>query len=916
MEPNKIKFILGEESRPKIETFSDVKGSLFKEQYEKVFEEIVSYILDKPSNEDLILNNENKNNIYAFVGERGSGKTSCMLSVANMLTCQNKEFSMKFKNERIAKLDSSHFKTIDLVDPSFFDEKHNILDIVIAKLFKSFSDDIKNNKLNPKQDYISKKQQLINKFQETKENLNLLLDSPNISDDSLEQLTGLAAAVNLKDNLFELFNSYLDYFESGNNEKDKGYLVIKIDDIDLHTQHAYIMVEQIRKYLIQPNIIILLSAKLDQLANVIRLHYIDEFEKLLAPKGVGILKINEIEEMVDRYMGKLIPLNKRFFLPDGNVFVHKPLIIYTNEKAENPIRTFNSVREAIPMLIFEKTRYLFYNSLGTTSYIVPRNLRELRHLIRLLFSMEDYWGTDNIEQDKRDYNKTSFKKYLFETWTINNLETKGQSVINKIVEISDIIKLNKSVINLLTNAYKTPQLEQRSLSTINEIFYINSSANQTYNISTGDVLSIISNIERLTVNEFDHKLLFLIKTHYSFKLYELYDEITDNRPYELSATNIQEVFKAEFMREISNYHKLIGGNFINSDLMDIIPSSITLSRAQREIDGSIIFNIIDQLVDDNIDQIKIHDIELSRTNAIQIVEFFALTTSRKYDSKDISADKTYRSKREIYYNVNLSSQQKNIYFDIASIFFNITNIQKCYERFTPESDEIHNVKSIYILAKETPDSLFNQLIHSVIERNQLKTEASNYTQLINFRLLSWASIRNVEVLDSLVLYLQQKKPKGSSDDIKVLSDFFLNASNFKITTYDIKDNEKDHYEIDFSFLNILHKLLSNKALRAVIDLIFNINSSGSAIKANSINKTKIKLTDPNKSNRKILNIRIGLKPTSKYSLEQIQVKLLVKNKGVNKIRFINIFNSLFKNDTYGQSEAVDLLKKLKDKYDG
>lgn len=76
----------GEETRPVIEDIIfplEKNESLFAEQYKKVFEEINRFLsLQSDKREE---HNEDINNIMAFIGERGSGKTSCMMSVAKSL---------------------------------------------------------------------------------------------------------------------------------------------------------------------------------------------------------------------------------------------------------------------------------------------------------------------------------------------------------------------------------------------------------------------------------------------------------------------------------------------------------------------------------------------------------------------------------------------------------------------------------------------------------------------------------------------------------------------------------------------------------------------------------------------------------------------------------------------------------------
>lgn len=74
-----------------------------------------------------------------------------------------------------------------------------------------------------------------------------------------------------------------------------------------------------------------------------------------------------------------------------------------------------SVRQMVPQLIFQKTRYLFYNSPSHVSFIVPRNLRDLRQLIKMLWNMPDYQEKidDNLVIKKAgSYNQVIFKEYL------------------------------------------------------------------------------------------------------------------------------------------------------------------------------------------------------------------------------------------------------------------------------------------------------------------------------------------------------------------------------------------------------------------------------------------------------------------------------------------------------------------------
>ena len=89
----KIKFELNGDNRPHIEGIADVKDSMFKNQYAQCVLLVDAYLkgINNMQTTPRTLRNsvDNNNNIIVFDGERGTGKTSCMLSMANMLTANN-----------------------------------------------------------------------------------------------------------------------------------------------------------------------------------------------------------------------------------------------------------------------------------------------------------------------------------------------------------------------------------------------------------------------------------------------------------------------------------------------------------------------------------------------------------------------------------------------------------------------------------------------------------------------------------------------------------------------------------------------------------------------------------------------------------------------------------------------------------
>lgn len=79
----------------------------------------------------------------------------------------------------------------------------------------------------------------------------------------------MGESTHLKKNLYELVNYFLK-LEAKGEEISKTKLLVAIDDLDLCSDNVYKMAEQIRKYLIIPNVIIIMAIKVPQLENCIR----------------------------------------------------------------------------------------------------------------------------------------------------------------------------------------------------------------------------------------------------------------------------------------------------------------------------------------------------------------------------------------------------------------------------------------------------------------------------------------------------------------------------------------------------------------------------------------------------------------------------------------------------------------------
>lgn len=821
-----IVFCIGEETKPVILDKSNYKQSLFASQIESAIAQIRAKTpadkipksgqntLQQQKNKERHFNDVYDNNIISFVGERGSGKSSCMYSVVNVLREEDE-------------IESSKYCFLGAIDPSFFDANHNIMQLIIGKMYASFCEELKKlyryvseetSDFGYGKDGSDSVYTLKKAFLYAKKHLKYLDAKPQYeNEDELEELDQLSAGIDLRSSLSNLISVYLKFM---NNEM----LVITIDDIDLNTEQAYEMTEQIRRFLILPNVVILMAVKIDQLADVIRLKLTEQYKSLLSDKRMSD---ERIAEMATRYLSKLLPLDSRIYMPDLDVYMNTPLVIVEADKANS--KKFDSIKMAVPELIFIKCRYLFYNTQGTTSPIVPRNLRDLRLLVSMLFRMPDYNATCS--------NKTVFKKYFFESW-LNSLDTESRSIARSLIAIDEPTQLNKNVVQALSRKYGLYSLNN---SDIRDWKIILDNNVVTYNLSIGDAFAVIDYVKQVNADADTQRLIFFIKSLYSIRLYEYYDRQTDSIdvPEELEEVrNNKPNRHDDFLDNISDYRKLIGGSFFNIKANTLLPQEgrddekNVNSREMFTINKNSLTKLINKIKSEYTDiSGKSDEVKAVFTDNLMTAEFLMLTISRYIPKgnvlSEVSSD-LYRNRMEAYYDRNLQ-QVQNVVFDVTTPFFTLTDVCHAYGRFDSEIFEIaSNWKMTDDGAVVKYQSLYNRML-----------SLSNYDaeRRIEHNFLSRVGIRNSEVADDLLRYLESKRDKyrpGVKGIVGILSNFYDNIAKYFIATYDRWTESKDeskkdgYYEIRFKPFRAIAEFLestSNDILTEILTVRGRVASS-------------------------------------------------------------------------------------------
>ncbi len=413
------------------------EDDIFIEQYKQAAD-MLDAILSENQDSDKNKNNtihlwqqtEYENNIIAFCGDRGDGKSSAMLTFINALCCKDdhkEDDEIELFKNRIDK--KTYIAEPIVIDPSQFDDVHNVLDIVLAKMYKNFND--KYQKDNRESDE-SKALDLLKRFQKVYRQIAMIYDQQKILDKefdyegNIDKLAKLGESTNLKSDFENLIIQYLE-FMNNKAEISKSQLLIAIDDLDLCNQVAYKLAEQIRKYLIIPHVVIVMAVKNDQLQLAMQEKNINEYKAVIQYTGKFDNKETsneldfEIKNMAERYVSKLIPKARRIYMPKmRNISETK---ISYKEKVDDKEKIIwdsneDTLVKSVLELIHEKTGMIFLEEDTGMSYLVPDNLRDLINWISQLTKMK------SVEKKRKNRNKDEEESEMED----NNLEKDGKLI--------------------------------------------------------------------------------------------------------------------------------------------------------------------------------------------------------------------------------------------------------------------------------------------------------------------------------------------------------------------------------------------------------------------------------------------------------------------------------------------------------
>lgn len=495
---SKLLIDLNDEYKVKIENGNEFENSIFKDVYNNAAKN-VSEILKQSSTD---YKYDEYNNIIAFTGERGKGKSSSMISFMNSLIEVDENNIKKhenfFSNKALQLINKKTFGTIDIIDPSLFRGKESLFEIIIAKMFSKFQEAIKEPNCKISDD---DRRKILTYFQIVFENLKIIKgDRSNLfQQETIEALSNLATSSNLKKAFQNLVEAYLKEFLA------KDFLVIAIDDFDLNISGAYDMLEDIRQFLIQKKIVLLISCRLEQLRDALINHYDKEFK----------IDNNDNLNKANRYLDKLIPFSKRCDLPELNDVKNRTFQIVDRNNNSIFDNEEEDIQTVILDLLYTNHKLFISKSKYRFNSLIPKTLRELQEFFNIIVE------NDQLEQLKR-YLLSTIKKENIYPEIFDEIDSRNEYNLNLYV----ILKL-KSLMSTLTEPKRGGVL---SIPLIDSIVREISESTNPDNVSIGDVHAYLKYFEAKI--EFDdnknNKFIDFIKIYYSIRNQEKAKAVKNN----------------------------------------------------------------------------------------------------------------------------------------------------------------------------------------------------------------------------------------------------------------------------------------------------------------------------------------------------------------------------------------------------
>lgn len=429
------------------------RGSFFKEVYDQAaaLTNIIAMANEnsQPQDEYLIPRQQTIEiqNVIAFSGRRGTGKTSAMLSFADAIS-EGKYADSEIDGEDnpYKALKGKRFYALQYVDSSTVFKDEDFFELLLYRMLqylKKYVDSYDQNKYFRHDAYLSELKEEIFQLYNHYNRIKYSDRSETVSSYSL--LEKNIEKHNVRNEIIKLVKEYLKFLSrmrsNGNDEGDnKNFLVICIDDIDMASSSRLEILQCIYQYFMIPNVIVMITLNEPVITATVKKEVHASMEIPTASERDRVLYISQ--NQTNEFIRKIIPPDMRITMPSWKKYDYrtmKPTMISFEGIGDEQERKKlfpdlnhcswytkdqpNMSPKALIMLLLADRTKIFLDMAGLKIHFMePDSLRNLYDLFYMMYDMKNINEEDNNSERKdinekyyRDleYNRTILLNYLY-----------------------------------------------------------------------------------------------------------------------------------------------------------------------------------------------------------------------------------------------------------------------------------------------------------------------------------------------------------------------------------------------------------------------------------------------------------------------------------------------------------------------
>lgn len=452
----KVEIVLDEENG------MDVDFPMYLSCYEHALKNIIEKVLQNQNRKDERPNlfyREENTNIFSFVGERGTGKSTAMENFCKILNIANDnergrwldriKIDEKAKDYILQK--KIKFEVLPSIDASLLEDREDLFELILANMFEKCDNEWKNVGYGYEKNSTSDYHELLRKFgavYHNHRNLKYIREQEDFGESVISKLRAMPTSMKTKREFEALIHLFFNNL--GFDDRETSYLVVVIDDLDLNINHGFEMLEQLHKYLSHPQVLILTALSYEQLTVITENH----FKRSLKDSG-GNSDSDEnawinshCRKLAQDYLDKVLPVGHRIYMPNLSKISGKTAV----KKGKREVVL---AKKYVDQKIAERMR-IYYDGNGVKRHFSELNtVRTLVSYLQFLDSLfkVDFSGCeimrgkpdeDQDAQKKRsqsevmriyDQNHDWFNRDIQERMAYERLEVRQRTFFKQLLEI-------------------------------------------------------------------------------------------------------------------------------------------------------------------------------------------------------------------------------------------------------------------------------------------------------------------------------------------------------------------------------------------------------------------------------------------------------------------------------------------------